>query len=332
VDELGIGVTKSYWRREDAEKSMAEFMELPDYKGRTFGVSNVMPWEFAPAAWAMFVEVQTLDQLAEAALAYPGEWNRATELLFNRFHPISKRWGIVSGIAYNDFSTLDGGVVVKNPLASRPGTADLFIWDRTTGLNVNMTSKNGREWDLSGFRGQVTPRPIYYFQAEDGIRPTFTNPQDKAVIPSTTLSGNNIPEPVIVRASTEFSRLVDADLNNRYPLLWGFSWENGIPKENGAENYFKLLENDQRREELWLEPYDASQIKVGNKIWCRERGGLQSVTIREIAKNSRSTRVRGEWSEGAYLRVEEFLARLGAVADVAAHRKFGDPGWRGSLV
>ncbi|MBM3257172.1 MAG: hypothetical protein FJY98_02475 [Candidatus Liptonbacteria bacterium] len=327
----GLRMSEKFYEAEKAAQTISE--RLPYYQGITMIVADdrALPWQIAPAAWAPFEQVKTLEELVKAILEFPGDW--CAERVFS-LHPLAERFAACAGIAYHDFNVMEHGVVVDNPKSSRGGTCDLFIWDHTSGLSVKGVTKNGLQWDTTKYTGKVTPRPLYYTRDDkDTVQMTLIRPEDGGLAP-TTLPENNIPEPFVANGHRSFcgsinpQARIDEDLNTRWPLPWGFRWVNGSPKPNQTENYFRTLEN--APEQLWLDCEDKA-VKVGDKVQCRERGGFQNVEVREIASNSSCTWVRGSWSDGRYLAVAEFLGEMPTVEDIAAHRKPGDPGWQGSL-
>jgi hypothetical protein len=330
----GLRMSEKFSEVAKATQTISEWQKLPYYQGITMVVADdrSLPWQVAPAAWAPFEKVQTLGELVKAILEFPGDWSCA-ERVFS-FHSLGERFAACAGIAYEDFNLVEHGVVVNNPKSSRGGTSDLFVWDHTKGLSVKGVSKNGLQWNTEKYTGKVTPRPLYYIRDDKGtIRMSFTRPVDDGLSP-VTMTGHNIPEPFVSNGHQSFygsinpQTRVDEDLNTRWPLLWGFRWVDGSPTPNKEENYFHTLEHTP--EQLWLEPCGNGPVKVGDKVRCRERGGFQTVEVKEIASNSKCTWVRGAWSDGDYLPVTEMLYGLGTTEDIAAHRKPGDPGWQGS--
>ena len=146
-----------------------------------------------------------------------------------------------------------------------------------------------------------------------------------------------------LRLSSGYEDEVKEVLDLTYPLPSGLRWEvsrtggynqsSARPYPVEGENTFTLMEQG-RENEIWLDfnhGFGKRQTpKIGDQVRVRERGGFVTVTVEAILEFRGFAWVRGRWSDGEYLPVEEFLAGMPTIEDIAAHRKHGDLAWQGS--
>ncbi len=143
-----------------------------------------------------------------------------------------------------------------------------------------------------------------------------------------------------LRLSSGYEELVKEVLDQNYPLPGGLEWQfspsgygqvNVQPSPIQGENPFKLMQEG-RENEIWLElhPFDKKNPSVGDLVRARERGGYVYVMVEAVLQFRSYLWVRGRWSNGQYLPVEEFLQEMPTVDDLAHHRVPSDKAWQGS--